>query len=205
MELHDLGLKYKTDKAHYHNFTLIYEQKLKHLKNNKISFLEIGIEDGYSLLMWNEYFKNAKLYGADILDKSFIDNDKIKTFIINQENENDLILLPKNLDIILDDGGHTMLQQQKTLNILFNDHLKSGGYYILEDLHTSNSNYYLTHGSNPYNNTLKLLHDLKNKKLSENNQYHISLSEFNNLLNSIESIEIFEVGEDSITSLIIKK
>ena len=205
MNLYEIGLKHKTDKSHYHNFTSVYGEKLNHLKNKNIRFLEVGIEHGHSLLMWNEYFKNATLYGADILDKSFLDSNKIKTFIIDQENENDLMSLPNDLDIILDDGGHTMLQQQKTLNILFNHKLKSGGYFILEDLHTSNKKYYNTHGSNEYNNTLRLLYDLKNKNLSSDNQYHITISDFNKLLSIIESIEIYELGEDSITSLIIKK
>ena len=205
MNLYEIGLKHKTDKSHYHNFTSVYGEKLNHLKNENIRFLEVGIEHGHSLLMWNEYFKNATLYGADILDKSFLDSNKIKTFIIDQENENDLMSLPNDLDIILDDGGHTMLQQQKTLNILFNHKLKSGGYFILEDLHTSNKKYYNTHGSNEYNNTLRLLYDLKNKNLSSDNQYHITISDFNKLLSIIESIEIYELGEDSITSLIIKK
>jgi hypothetical protein len=30
MKLHELGLKYKTDKAHYHNFTNIYDDNLKY-------------------------------------------------------------------------------------------------------------------------------------------------------------------------------
>ena len=39
-------------------------------------------------------------------------------------------------DIIVDDGGHTMLQQQNTLAALW-DRLQPGGLFIVEDLHTS--------------------------------------------------------------------
>ena len=136
MNLYEIGLKHKTDKSHYHNFTSVYGEKLNHLKNENIRFLEVGIEHGHSLLMWNEYFKNATLYGADILDKSFLDSNKIKTFIIDQENENDLMSLPNDLDIILDDGGHTMIQQIVTLNRVF-PHVKDGGVFLCEDTHTS--------------------------------------------------------------------
>jgi len=205
MKLHELGLKYKTDKAHYHNFANIYDDKLKHLVSEKLNFLEVGIEHGFSLKMWAEYFENSNIFGADILDKSFLDNNKIKTFTINQENENELNLLPNNLDIIVDDGGHTMLQQQITFKVLFDNKLKTGGYFILEDLHTSKEHYYRTHGSNDKNNTLRLLYDFKNGIISGDNQYFITTSEFNHLLSMIKSIDIYENGIDSITSIIRKK
>ena len=39
-------------------------------------------------------------------------------------------------DIILDDGGHSVRQQRVSIETLWNS-LKSGGYYIIEDLHTN--------------------------------------------------------------------
>jgi hypothetical protein len=39
-------------------------------------------------------------------------------------------------DIIVDDGGHTMAQQTTSLVHLLRK-VKSGGLYIIEDLHTS--------------------------------------------------------------------
>ena len=205
MYLHELGLKYKTDKAYYHNFTHIYDENLKHLINKNINFLEIGIYEGGSLKMWTEYFGNAKIYGVDILDKSFLNDDKIKTFIINQENENELNSLPNDLDVILDDGGHSMLQQQVTFKVLFDKKLKNKGYFILEDLHTSTEAYYNTHSSNSKNNTLRLLYDFKNGFISKDNEYFITEEEFDYLLLLIDSVEIYKVGIDSITSIIKKK
>lgn len=204
MKLHELGLKYKTDKAHYHNFTNIYDDNLRHLIGKNINFLEIGIEHGFSLKMWQDFFQNANIFGADIFDKSFLDGNKVKTFKINQENESELMLLPDNLDVIVDDGGHTMLQQQITFKILFDKKLKNKGYFILEDLHTSKENYYKTHGSNNKNNTLKLLYDLKKGEITNDNEYFISPLEFNHLLNMIDMIDIYETGDDSITSIIKK-
>ena len=91
MNLHDLGLKYKTDKAHYHNFTQIYDDALKHLIGKNINFLEIGVEHGFSLKMWHEYFPNATIYGLDIDDKTYLNNDRIFCSILDQSKKEHLI------------------------------------------------------------------------------------------------------------------
>ena len=46
------------------------------------------------------------------------------------------------VDVIIDDGGHTMNQQKTSFKVLF-PYLKSDGVYIIEDLHTSYWRYYL--------------------------------------------------------------
>jgi len=203
--LHEIGLKYNTDKAWYHEFTKVYDKVLDSFREKEINFLEIGILDGKSLLMWHEYFKLAKIYGADIFNKSFLNNERISTFIANQEIKEDLEKLPKDLDVILDDGGHTMLQQQLSFNILFKNNLKDGGIYILEDLHTSEPFYYKTHGSNANNNTLNFLEDLKTGIYRKTSTYYVSEYDFDILKQHIEYIEIIKVKEDSITSIIKKK
>lgn len=129
--LYELGLDYNTDKSTYHLFTIIYDYVFSKIRNNNMEILEIGIHNGSSIKMWEQYFTNSKIYGADILDRSQFDGGRIKTFMVDQELESDLEKLPKNLDIIIDDGGHTMLHQQLTLKKLFTNNLKSGGIYIL--------------------------------------------------------------------------
>ena len=42
----------------------------------------------------------------------------------------------KDFDVIIDDGGHTMVQQRTSLYHLW-DAVKPGGIYVLEDLSTS--------------------------------------------------------------------
>jgi hypothetical protein len=203
MSLSSIGKKHKTDKA-THGYLDHYDVALSALKDLPIQMLEIGIQDGFSLKMWEEYFPQGMIYGVDIHNKEKFDTTRIKTFTINQENKHHLSTLPKNLDFIIDDGGHTMLQQQVTINTLFN-HLKPKGIYILEDLHTSNPVLYPGYGSNSYNNTLQLLKDLKSGKPSLNSRYFISEIEFNKLLEKIESIEIIEKSPHSITAIILKK
>jgi hypothetical protein len=213
MKLVDIGLKTGTDKASFHNFCEIYDNVLQNYRDEEIRLLEIGIQNGYSLKMWKEYFTNAEIIGADIDDKSFLDDERIKTHIVNQEISSELLSIPGSFDIIIDDGGHTMLQQQVTLSTMFS-RLKSGGIFILEDLHTSVSSFngYKFFGGTNSNNTLKLLKDLIDGKMSSND-YFITNPEFDLLLSNISSVKIFEVdpidvgqqGCKSITSIILKK
>lgn len=205
MNLFELGIKHNTDKSTYHGFTKVYDSKLHTLKEDIENFLEIGVLGGSSLSMWEEYFPKATIYGFDIQDKKRYEKNRIKIMVGNQESIADLEKLPDNLDIVLDDGGHSMKQQQISFKYIFSKKLKKGGIYIIEDLHTSLERYYNKgFGSNDRNNTLKFLKDLQSKKISENNDYFFSQTEFDEILTLIDTIEIFEVGEDSITSLIKK-
>ena len=58
-------------------------------------------------------------------------------------------------DVIIDDGGHTMQQQQNTLDVYW-PHVKPGSAFIVEDLHTSYMDYYQTPGDRP---TVDVLQD----------------------------------------------
>jgi|SRR5574344_938889 len=143
--LHDLGIKYHTDKAYLHNFCNDYEKLLR--KDIK-TLWEIGILDGASLRMWSEYYPNAKIIGYDIEDKSSLSfNDNVSVKLLDQSNKSQLSELAKqtDIDIIVDDGSHIIQHQILTFEMLFNC-LKSGGQYILEDLHTSTN----VHNANDY-------------------------------------------------------
>jgi hypothetical protein len=201
-----LGLKWQTDKATYHLFTVLYESFFQDLRDSDINLLEVGILYGSSTKMWEEYFTKAKIHAVDINDHKGMANDRIQISVINQENENDLRSLPKDYDIIIEDGGHTMLQQQTSLKVLFVENLKPGGTYVLEDLHTSEHYYWNGYaGSDNKNNTIRLLFDLKNGYISEGSNYFINQDEFNKLLEHIESIDIIKIKGDSVTSRIVKK
>jgi hypothetical protein len=55
--LNDLGLKYGTDKSSSsHGYLDIYERHFCQMKDEPIRVLEIGIFNGSSLKMWEEYF-----------------------------------------------------------------------------------------------------------------------------------------------------
>ena len=125
----------------WNHYFEIYERHLKHLKDSRINLLEIGISHGGSLQMWDHYFKgNAMIYAVDINPecKKF-ESENVRVFIGSQEDKNflrDLRSLIPPVDVLIDDGGHTMKQQITTFEMLF-DHVKANGIYICEDTHTS--------------------------------------------------------------------
>lgn len=206
--LHEIGMETGTDKAIYHGFTHVYDNIFSPIRNENLKLLEVGIASGASVKMWEEYFPNAKIYAADIFDYKYLDNEKTKTFIMNQEVEEDLMKVDNDFDIIIDDGGHTMKQQQNSLKILFTQKLKSGGYYILEDLHTSDPSYYIQgadFGQTHTNNTLGLLYALKSDEWPKDMDYYVTRGEFYTILDHIASIEFFHLKYGSVTSLIRKK
>lgn len=133
---HTGNLVFKWD--HYFE---IYERYFAKYINQKVNILEIGVFQGGSLKLWKKYFGDqVNLYAIDINPncKSF-EEENVKIFIGSQE---DTVFLKKvadelpELDIIIDDGGHSMTQQITSFESLFHK-VKQGGIYLVEDTHTS--------------------------------------------------------------------
>lgn len=150
-ELINLADKYKTDKGSGgdawigHSYVEVYEYFFYPIKYEARKIFEIGVAEGASLKMLRDYFPNAVIYGIDIVDTSSLNSDTIKTFVADQSNRKELKdfidTYEGGFDIILDDGGHSMEQQQVSFGYLFK-YVKPGGYYIIEDVHTSLSYLY---------------------------------------------------------------
>lgn len=198
--LTEIGLKHSTDKAVDHKFTPFYHEKVQHLRNKPLNVLEIGVFHAQSLRTWRDYFANAIIHGFDIDDRRCYQEERI---IIEQGDQTDVPFITTVFgnvvfDLIVDDGGHTMYQQQTTLVNIF-DRLKSGGLYILEDLHTS-----LLH-PNKNSTTLKLLNDIANNSTSYSG-FEVSESAIMKVVSQISSCEVHMTNNgNSITSLIVKK
>jgi hypothetical protein len=154
----------KTDKGiTVHNYTEVYELFFSPLKYTSRRVFEIGIAGGGSLEMWRDYFPKATIYGIDIVPKNELDSNRIKTFLADQADRRQLAAFIARFggfyDIIIDDGGHTMEQQQVSLGFLFK-YLRPGGYYVIEDVHTSLPQFWSGFGVEPDlgNSTLTMIH-----------------------------------------------
>ena len=197
--LTEIGLKHSTDKAVDHNFTPWYHSKLNHLRNLPINVLEIGVFHAQSLRTWKDYFPKANIYGFDINDRRCYIEERI---FIEQGDQTDIPFIKSvfgdiKFDLIIDDGGHTMFQQQTTFVNIF-DRLNNNGVYILEDLHTSLLE------PNKQATTLKLLQDIIDDEKSYQG-FHVTEKDILKTISQVVLCEIFKTNNGhSITSCIVK-
>ncbi|MFV8819965.1 class I SAM-dependent methyltransferase [Haliea sp. E17] len=123
------------------NYWAVYERHFSRFRGRAPRVLEIGVCHGGSLQMWKHYFgPEARIYGVDIHQRSkAFEEAQIEIFIGDQEDRAFLRDLRHSIpapDIIIDDGGHTMLQQRNTFEELYPS-LAPGGLYLCEDTHSS--------------------------------------------------------------------
>ena len=136
--LDEIAIKYGTDKSsRHHNYTEGYYAAFADLRLRELKVLEIGIADGASLKMWEEFFSHSRIFGVD-KDPSVtrFETDRTKVFIGDQGDEEFLAEIVKStgaLDIVIDDGSHHPEHQRLGLALLF-PHLSEDGIYVIEDL-----------------------------------------------------------------------
>lgn len=146
---------YGSDK-NINGYTPLYTQLFRHLREEPIRFLEVGIgtmipdvpssmvgyaqphyTPGGSLRAWRDYFPNAEIFGFDIQpDTQISGEERIRTFLCDstqKEQVNKTIPFHNVFDIIIDDGSHYHEHQLQTLENLY-PLLKTGGVYIIEDI-----------------------------------------------------------------------
>ena len=152
-ELMNLYGSDKGGKNNHHNYSEFYSEIFFHKRKEVKNIIEIGIgtnntslasnmgKEGVpaaSLRAWRDYFENAQIYGADIDREILKDEDRIKTFYVDQTNPKIISRMYDQIgvsefDIILDDGLHEF-----SANIcLFENSIKNlsqNGTYIIEDV-----------------------------------------------------------------------
>ena len=119
----------------------VYDRHFSRFRGTNVYVVEFGVSHGGSLQMWKHYFgPKAKIFGIDINPKcKALEEDQIEIIIGDQEDRQFLKSLKgaiSRIDILIDDGGHTMKQQISTYEELF-PFIDGNGVYLCEDLHTS--------------------------------------------------------------------
>jgi cephalosporin hydroxylase len=119
----------------------IYDRHFAKYRKKQITVLEFGVFQGGSLQMWRSYFgKKARIIGVDINPKcKSLEEKGIEIYIGDQEDRKFLKRLMKEIgavDVVIEDGGHKMKQQINTFEEVY-PHVKDGGVFLIEDLHTS--------------------------------------------------------------------
>ena len=122
-----------------HEYTPVYWDLFGRRREKVKSVLEIGINRGCSLDMWEEFFPNADIIGLDIDPATLINRGRIKSFYADAGNDHSLRnaiqqvapILP--FDLIIDDGSHSVDHQIAAIKLL-PEFLSEDGVLVIEDL-----------------------------------------------------------------------
>lgn len=149
-DLHQIFIDHKYapdygDKGSVHTYTKEYEVLLAPYRDGH-TILEIGLEHGGSLKMWNEYFTNSKIVGISLGYPGYIEpphkggmQEKINgneiTIVVGNACYPEILEEVKdfNFDVIIDDGSHLLKEQVASFE-LFKTKMNKGGIYIIEDI-----------------------------------------------------------------------
>lgn len=183
----------------YKKYFDVYDKTFERFKNKKITFVEVGVLNGGSLEIWKKYFHpDSRIIGIDLNPecKKFEKNG-IEIFIGDQADEKfweDFYNRVGKIDILLDDGGHTNLQQIVT-TIKSIKNINDDGLLIVEDTHSS----YMPKFGNPskysfMNFTKKLIDDL-NYKFPNLGNFEKSYNDYIYSITFFESFVIFHVNK----------
>ena len=125
----------------WHHYFEIYHRHFARFRGRSPIVVEIGVAHGGSLQMWRHYFgEGAHIIGVDVLPQCKAFEEPGISVVIGDQADRaflaDLRRRVPHIDIVIDDGGHTMVQQIASFEELY-PHLQPNGVYLCEDLHTS--------------------------------------------------------------------
>jgi hypothetical protein len=119
----------------------IYHRHFEKFRGRSPVVVEIGVFGGGSLQMWRHYFgPGTRIVGIDVDPRCKRFEDESTTIMIGDQSDRaflaEVCKAVPHVDILIDDGGHTMAQQIATLEELYL-HIQPHGVYLCEDVHTS--------------------------------------------------------------------
>lgn len=182
---HIYGSKHGSDKVLHHGYHFFYPRFLDNIRFDYFKLLEIGYGEGWSKNLWKDYFPNADVFIADILECP--PDEKCNIFVADQSTEDGLFSIVKrvkNAKVIIDDGSHNPNHQILTFEVLFKNLLEPGGVYIIEDIEcgywdSSSTLYgYNIGDSNSVNYIKKYIHTINEEFSKEKNDLQISTITF---------------------------
>jgi len=151
------GVSGGTDREHHRYFSEFYQHQFKKYQDQPITLLEIGSAYGGGLIIWHEYFSQAKIIGAELRDHTpegkltwknsdpnfrdypevFLPNlddyPRMQAFNGYDAYQKSFADNLPDLDIVIDDGWHSCDQWEK-LYELYLPKIRPGGMLIIEDI-----------------------------------------------------------------------
>lgn len=120
------------DKGTLHSYIDFYAEQMT--KRSNVSVLEIGVEYGHSIAMWQEYFSNSRVYGIDIKQNKL--EFPLDNFVLGDATNPEVIkknFSRNKFDYVIDDGSHVVKDQIAAFDLIF-PKMKKGGKYFIEDV-----------------------------------------------------------------------
>ena len=168
LNLNELAEKYGTDKGSSgHGYMKYYETHFAEYKDIALDVMEIGVREGNSLLVWNDYFTRADITGVDNNAEGKTpqklwgnkDHGKITIKFLDQTKVAEAYD-DSTFDIVIDDASHISSLTIETFKTMW-PLVDKGGMYVIEDMHVCHEPRF-----NPDNfSTLQFLAQLNHKKL----------------------------------------
>lgn len=159
-ELGELFRKHGSDKSTHHDYYEVYGSLIN--RHEPLRILEIGLgtnnidtpsnmglggSPGASLRAFRDWAPKAEVYGADIDRRILFEEDRIKTFFVDQTDPASLKALVSQVgsgfDLIIDDGLHEPHANLNTIEALL-PLLKPSGAMVIEDIEKSHLPYWHT-------------------------------------------------------------
>lgn len=137
MSLKELVVGKHTDKDTVHSYIDVYDEYFASRKSTAAQVLEVGIHQGGSILLWQQYFTNAEVTGLDVhthTNLTDLNQERIRTLIRNAYSHDTIATLSdRKYDMILDDGPHT-LDSMKFIATHYTPLLADNGILVIEDI-----------------------------------------------------------------------
>ncbi len=131
----------ESDKSYWHRYVDFYEGEFASL-GDVSAVLEFGVLEGHSIRWLADRFPRARIVGCDVLSPrpGWPASPRIEYAAVDQGSAEEvrslLGRLATRFDLIIDDGSHLPLHQRNCL-VEALAHVRDGGIYVLEDIHTS--------------------------------------------------------------------
>lgn len=126
---------YNTDKFTGHSYNDFYNDIFIGKERSPINIIEVGVDKGGSIRLLHDYLSKATITGFDINQDSAktIQGLSVRARIVIGNAYVVEIANNESIDLIIDDGDHSMRSQIYALEN-FPKYLKSGGLLVIEDV-----------------------------------------------------------------------
>lgn len=128
-----------SDKGCAHDYLDGYYGKEFADRDRDITLVEIGIGDGYSLVLWREWFRRAKISAIEVNPYGYFHKEPwtipgaTSIFADAYLHQTAAHFQDNSIDYLIDDGNHTVENQLRCIELYFRK-IRPGGKIIIEDV-----------------------------------------------------------------------